>query len=237
MRTYLFLAFLGAFEVCDAAKFMEQVSKQAIQVLHGSQRDGEVRQCVCSEMVDCYHSSKLQALDCFEGCWQQLIKQFKLTDNPDSLKACFDAKKPFVDQVIDCFQKKVKACAEDSASAKKVKEYDYNDMIHRVEDAVNAQVKSFLSSIGNDNVKQVVNAGTAIAQCVKTCFLEKNKNGFCFNRIGCEPLIEDKSARLAIRQCSRSVQWKKEMEQFCKCSSEAGINGLSSYCGMLNVIG
>lgn len=89
----------------------------------------------------------------------------------------------------------------------RVKEYDYRDMIKRVEDAVNAQVNSFLRSIGNDNVKvsvgailvpwrisraffqAVVNAGTAIAQCVKTCFLEKNKDGFCFTRIGYVILI------------------------------------------------
>ncbi|CAJ76959.1 DUF19 domain-containing protein [Caenorhabditis elegans] len=221
----------------ESAKFLDQVSKQALSVLHGSQRSGEVRQCTCDEMKDCYHSSKLQALDCFETCWKSEIQRFKLTDDPNSLKACFDAKKPFVDQVINCFQTKVKACTENGEPGVRVKEYDYKDMIKRVEDAVNSQINAFLRSIGNDNVKAVVTAGTAIAQCVKTCFLEKNKDGFCFNRIGCEPQIEDKNARIAIRQCSRSVAWKKEMETFCHCSSAAGINGLSSYCGMLNIIG
>ncbi|ULT93217.1 hypothetical protein L5515_010166 [Caenorhabditis briggsae] len=235
----LVVLFIGA---AEAAKFLDQcrffpVSKQAISVLHGSQRSGEVRQCTCEEMKDCYHQSKLQALDCFETCWKSEIKRFKLTDNPDDLKACFDAKKPFVDQVINCFQTKVKACTENGEPGVRVKEYDYKDMIKRVEDAVNSQINAFLRSIGNDNVKAVVTAGTAIAQCVKTCFLEKNKDGFCFNRIGCEPQIEDRNARIAIRQCSRSVAWKKEMETFCHCSSAAGINGLSSYCGMLNIIG
>ncbi|CAB3405968.1 unnamed protein product [Caenorhabditis bovis] len=231
----LLLAFIP---LSQTAKFLDQVSKQAIQVLHGSQRDGIVRQCTCNEMKDCYASSKAQALDCFETCWKQEIQHYKITDNPTSLKACFDAKKPFVDNVIDCFQKKVKACAEDESQMnKQVREYDYNDMIKRVEDAVNAQINSFMKSIGNENVKQVVNAGKAIALCVKNCFIEKNKDGFCFNRIGCEPQIEDKNAKAAIRQCSRAVQWKKEMEQFCKCSSAAGITGLSSYCGMLNIIG
>ncbi|CAD6198111.1 unnamed protein product [Caenorhabditis auriculariae] len=238
MRPCSLLLLVAAVHFADAAKFLDTVSRSAISVLHGSRRDGTVRQCSCVEMKDCYSSAKAQALECFEGCWQT-ITAFKLTDRPEELKACFDAKKPFVDQVIDCFQEKVKACAtdEDAGKTVSVKQYDYMDMIKRVEDAVNDQINAFLRSIASDTVKTVVNAASTVARCVKTCFIEKNKNGFCFDRIGCEPHIEDRNARSAIRQCSRAVAWKKEVEQFCRCSSEAGISGLSSYCGMLNVIG
>ncbi|RCN48331.1 hypothetical protein ANCCAN_05620 [Ancylostoma caninum] len=86
-------------------------------------------------------------------------------------------------------------------------------------------------------VQQVVHAGASVARCVKNCFIEKNKDGYCFDKKGCEPNIADRNAKLAIRQCSRQVNWKKEIGDLCTCSSQAGVHGISDYCGMLSIMG
>uniref|UniRef100_A0A1I7XKK2 Uncharacterized protein n=1 Tax=Heterorhabditis bacteriophora TaxID=37862 RepID=A0A1I7XKK2_HETBA len=148
-----------------------------------------------------------------------------LTERPENLKVCFDERKNFIDNVVNCFKTKIKACAEDEEKAKgvQVKTYDYHDMIKRVEDIINDQIQSFLRSVTSSSVKQVVEAVASVARCIKTCFIEKNKEGFCFDRTGCEPNIADRNAKLAIRQCSRQISWKTEIGELCKCSSQAGV--------------
>ncbi|KAK6752922.1 hypothetical protein RB195_003990 [Necator americanus] len=219
------------------------ISKSTIDVLHGSRREETVRQCVCSEVSECYNSAKQQAYDCFDPCWKE-INAYSLTQEPEKLRVCFEKRRGFVDDIINCFRTKIKACEDDIEKAKivHVKTYDYPDMIKRVEDVINEQIQTFLNSITSNHVKnlfvqQVVNAGASVARCVKNCFIEKNKDGYCFDKKGCEPNIADRNAKLAIRQCSRQVNWKKEVGDLCRCSSQAGVNGISDYCGMLNIMG
>ncbi|KAJ1345665.1 hypothetical protein KIN20_000256 [Parelaphostrongylus tenuis] len=169
---------------------------------------------------------------------------YSLTEHPEELRRCFEQRRDFVDSIITCFRTKVKACADDEEQAKQrsVKTHDYYDMIKRVEDIINHQIQTFLNSITSNYiknlfVKHIVHAAASVARCVKDCFLEKNKDGFCFDRKGCEPDISDQNAKLAIRQCSRTVNWKQEISDLCTCSSHAGVNGISDYCGMLNIVG
>nr|CAR63588.1 hypothetical protein [Angiostrongylus cantonensis] len=200
--------------------------------------------CTCKEMSDCYDSAKKQAFDCFEPCWNE-THSYSLTQFPDKLRVCFENRRGFVDNIVSCLRTKVKACADDEEKAKQrhdVKNYDYQDMIRRVDDIINEHIRTFLNSITSNYaknlfVKHVVNAAASVARCVKNCFLEKNKDGFCFDRKGCEPEITDQNAKLAVRQCSRTVNWKKEIAELCTCSSQAGVSGISDYCGMLNIVG
>ncbi|KAK5965162.1 hypothetical protein GCK32_015975 [Trichostrongylus colubriformis] len=202
----------------------KKISKSTIDVLHGSRRDHTVRQCSCDELSDCYDSAKQQAYDCFDPCFAE-IKPFSLTDDPENLRACFQQRRGFVDNIVTCFRTKIKACEDNVEKARGtiVKSYDYPDMIKRVEDIINEQIQTFLNSITSNRVKQVVNAGASVARCIKMCFIEKNKDGFCFDKKGCEPNIADRNAKLAIKQCSRLINWKKEVSDLCKCSSEAGV--------------
>uniref|UniRef100_A0A7I4YLU8 Uncharacterized protein n=1 Tax=Haemonchus contortus TaxID=6289 RepID=A0A7I4YLU8_HAECO len=234
----LFIISWTLFSLIDAMKFIEMISKSTIDVLHGSRRDETVRQCTCDELSDCYDSAKQQAYDCFDPCFKE-IKPFSLTDDPDNLRACFQKRRGFVDSIVTCFRTKIKACENNVEKAREtvVKTYDYPDMIKRVEEVVNEQIQTFLNSITSNRVKQVVNAGASVARCIKLCFMEKNKDGFCLSKKGCEPDIEDRNAKLAIKQCSRLINWKKEVSDLCMCSSQAGVHGISDYCGMLSIMG
>ncbi|WKY08530.1 hypothetical protein Q1695_007786 [Nippostrongylus brasiliensis] len=227
----------------EAIKFIDMISKSTIDVLHGARREETVRQCTCQEMSECYDSAKRQAYDCFDPCWAE-INPYALTKQPENLRVCFANRRGFTDDIIDCFRSKIKACEEDMSKARgsHVKNYDYKDMIKRVEDIINEQIQTFLNSITSNSVKnrfvqQVVNAGASVARCIKLCFLEKNKDGFCFDKKGCEPSISDRNAKLAVRQCSHQINWKKEISDLCKCSSQAGVNGIGDYCGMLSIMG
>lgn len=189
-------------------------------------------------MSECYQEAKQQAFDCFDPCWNE-INTYGLTKEPENLRVCFEQRRGFVDDIIHCFSTKIKACEDDPEKARvtHVKTYDYPDMIKRVEDVINEQIQTFLNSITSNHVKQVVNAGASVARCVKVCFIEKNKDGFCFDKKNCEPNIADRNAKLAIRQCSRQVNWKKEIGDLCTCSSHAGVSGIGDYCGMLSIMG
>ncbi|KHJ93595.1 hypothetical protein OESDEN_06490 [Oesophagostomum dentatum] len=59
-------------------------------------------------MSDCYNSAKQQAYDCFDPCWKE-INAYSLTEEPDKLRVCFEKRRHFVDEIINCFKTKIKA--------------------------------------------------------------------------------------------------------------------------------
>nr|CAI4222100.1 unnamed protein product [Auanema sp. JU1783] len=223
--------------VCTySIKFVEQIQKSAIEVLHTSQVGTTSRQCTCNEMTNCYDSARNEAYDCFTPCWHEVQK---ITSDPKTLKTCFDARKGFLEELVNCFKDKLRACAQDVSKAEQIQvhNYDYVAMINRAELVIQNQMAKFLQSVTSPSVKQVIDAATNLGRCVKECFIEKNKNGFCFDKIPCQPNISDRNAKQAVRQCARQISWKTEIGELCKCSSAAGVSGISDYCGMLRVMG
>ncbi|PAV87196.1 hypothetical protein WR25_02393 [Diploscapter pachys] len=186
-----------------------------ITVLHGSRKDIYVRQCTCLEMTNCYEEAKLQAYDCMQPCWDKVPP---VTNQSGQLMTCFNEKKAFIDEIISCFEANVKGCQPTITSQPMlVTDYDYTEMIRLVEQAAKHQVAKFISAITSEQVKRVVNSATELGHCVKECFIEKNRNEFCFDKLGCEPKIDDAHANAAVRRCAKQVKWKMEAQGLCNC--------------------
>lgn len=58
---------------------------------------------------------------------------------------------------------------------------------------------------------------------ISECFVEKNKDGYCFDKKGCQPLIVDKKAKSSLKVCTKVIDFKKEAGDLCECSVKAGI--------------
>ncbi|PAV72352.1 hypothetical protein WR25_03503 [Diploscapter pachys] len=197
------------------------MTDSVITVLHGSRKDVYVRQCTCLEMANCYEEAKLQAYDCMQPCWDRVPP---VTNQPNQLMTCFDEKKAFIDEIIGCFKANVKGCQPTITSQPMlVTDYDYTEMIRLVEQTAKHQVAKFISAIASEQVKRVMNSAAELGHCVKECFIEKNRNGFCFDKLGCEPKIDDARAKSAVRRCAKQVKWKVEAQGLCNCASKAGI--------------
>jgi hypothetical protein len=76
----------------------------------------------------------------------------------------------------------------------------------------------------SSEVKQVVDTLKEFGLCVKNCVVEKNKEGYCFDKKDCQPLLDDKSeAKKAAKKCAKQVDFRKHTGEICKCATKAGV--------------
>lgn len=59
---------------------------------------------------------------------------------------------------------------------------DLNKVILASEKRVQAQANKFLRTLNHDG-KILVTTALNVTQCIKNCFVEKNKNGYCFDEV------------------------------------------------------
>ncbi|CAJ0569147.1 unnamed protein product, partial [Mesorhabditis spiculigera] len=222
-----------------AIKFEAMVSNSALTVLHDSRQSTvNIRQCTCKEMNDGFEEAKEQAFECLmDPCFEE-VKKMGLVQNTDVIRECFRQKKEFMNNLLLCFQNNIKACTPPGKQEKQVPSADLNLLIDRAEEVITQQLAVFLKTINASDIQKVGDAAKAVGRCVKLCFVnDKNKNGFRFDRIGCMPYITDRNARRSVRQCSRAINWKKEISEMCTCSAHAGIGTLANYCGIFTLMG
>lgn len=59
---------------------------------------------------------------------------------------------------------------------------DLNKVIRVSEKRIRSQADKFLRTLNSDG-KILVQAVLNVTQCIKTCFVEKNKDGYCFDEV------------------------------------------------------
>ncbi|TMS38384.1 hypothetical protein L596_005123 [Steinernema carpocapsae] len=232
----LFLLFCA--EQISSTKFLDQLSKQGSQLISQSRIPHKTtRQCSCKENDECVFQMKEQTVDCINTCW---TKAGTITEKPQMLKDCFIRKRYIVDQFIDCIQNKMNTCVN-TDDGPQIPYTDIHQLIRLGEQKIESQVESFKKTLGGGssggNGDVLIDTALDIADCVKECFVSKNANGFCFDRMNCQPLIkEDNNARRSLKYCMRTVGWKKEASELCECAVNAGVNEMNQYCAMLRTI-
>uniref|UniRef100_A0AC34QTL5 Uncharacterized protein n=1 Tax=Panagrolaimus sp. JU765 TaxID=591449 RepID=A0AC34QTL5_9BILA len=218
--------------VSDAVKFIDQISRQGSQLLLESRNGKSIRQCSCGEQDICVKEIQAQIDECFDTCWNNVEK---VAHDPKALKHCFKQKQYIIDNLVTCVEDNLETCV----STKNGKEIPYTDIskfLTKGEKKLQTQVRNFMLTIG-ESAKVILETALKVGTCMKECFLRKNSEGFCFDRVGCQPLIEAKSAGRSLKKCIKNISWKKEASDVCQCMVKSGVVEMDQYCQMLRTMG
>jgi len=229
--TYILLTFFVIYKA--QADVFSTITKEAHDIISAATVKGEtIRQCTCTEQSECVEELKQQGLDCIDKCWPKLNA---ITKKPDELRNCFHKADVALDALIDCFEDNVESCLEEKKDTQ-IQKVDINKLFTLGVDKIN-KTKEKLTKTLAAPLRKIINTVGEFGLCVKDCFLEKNSDGFCFDKKKCQPLIVDKKAKSSLKTCTKIIDFKKEAGELCECSVKAGITDLSQYCPMLKLIG
>uniref|UniRef100_A0AC35FX02 Chondroitin proteoglycan 4 domain-containing protein n=1 Tax=Panagrolaimus sp. PS1159 TaxID=55785 RepID=A0AC35FX02_9BILA len=229
MLVFYLLSFFIVFS--NAAKFVDQISRQSSQLLVESQNGKMIRQCSCVEQNECVISLKTQMSECFDICFHT-VKDAGI--NVESLKNCFHSKQYIVDDLVSCIQGTMKTCTN-SQDGKQIPYTDINIFFTKGEKKLHQQAEMFLATMG-DSGRALIDSALDVGSCIKDCVIKKNVGGYCFDHKKCQPLIEAKQASKSLKKCIKSIGWKKEASDLCECTVKAGVSEMGQYCSMLKTI-
>uniref|UniRef100_A0A0N5A7N7 Uncharacterized protein n=1 Tax=Syphacia muris TaxID=451379 RepID=A0A0N5A7N7_9BILA len=190
-----------------------------------------VRQCSCQEQRTCSNEMEQQAIDCLNPCWDRFNG---LTERPDQLRKCFDDKSELLQAFLTCFEHNIEGCVQNT-NGPMIPKRNISEIFRLGEEAISHKAVSLSQSIPI-GLKKILDAAGDFALCVKNCFLTKNQGGFCFDRYNCQPLIAEKKTKKTLRRCTKTINWKKEAGDLCKCSVNAGISDLKEYCSIFELM-
>lgn len=226
----LLLAVSSAVHAAD--QVIDDIGNEGAAILAASRLHGVyVRQCSCAEQDECTREMKAQADECSPQCFHHFNS---ITDRTADLKQCFDSKMDIVDNFINCFATRVDACVPDM-NGPQIQKTDIGQVFTVGEKRLATSPSPTVQALLNP-IKHYLDALGGFAACVKDCFLGKNSAGFCYDRKGCQPLINDHKAQLSLRTCTRKIQWKRQAGEICECSYNAGLTDLKQYCAMFKLM-
>ncbi|GMR45294.1 hypothetical protein PMAYCL1PPCAC_15489, partial [Pristionchus mayeri] len=225
---------LLAFIVLSRAQdeIIDELGSEGSAILSESRIKGVfVRQCSCEEQLQCTEEMKKQADSCTYPCFSHFNK---ITDKPDDLRQCFDDKLEIVDNFINCFSHRVDSCVNHQ-NGPMIPKTSIASIFTNGEQRLNKPPTGTLAALIAP-IKHYLDAAGVFATCVKDCFIEKNRDGYCFDRLGCQPLISDAKAQASLRTCTKRMQWKRQAGEVCECSVNAGLTDLKQYCSMFKLM-
>ena len=136
---------------------------------------------------------------------------------------------------VGCVQTNMHACVQ-STSGPMIPKHDLLKMFTYAENKVVSQREALLHNAAIKPIRSVIETALDFGGCVKNCFMEKNRQGFCFDRLNCQPLITEKRAISTLKRCIKELDWKKEAGELCDCTVKAGVTPLERYCPMLKLM-
>uniref|UniRef100_A0A914DHM4 Uncharacterized protein n=1 Tax=Acrobeloides nanus TaxID=290746 RepID=A0A914DHM4_9BILA len=191
-----------------------------------------IRECSCREDHECVNEIKEEVFTCADKCW---YKFREITNNPLALKACIDAKENIFNDFVTCVQGHLDSCVNDM-NGPQIPKHDLLKMLAYGEQKIVASREGLLKNAVMRPIKHILETTLEFGACVKDCFLTKNRDGFCFDRIGCQPLITEDHAMRTLKHCIKQLDWKREASSLCDCSVNAGVSTLERYCPMLRLM-
>uniref|UniRef100_A0A7E4UYM0 DUF19 domain-containing protein n=1 Tax=Panagrellus redivivus TaxID=6233 RepID=A0A7E4UYM0_PANRE len=222
---------LSVIAASQAAKFVDQISRQSTQLLTASQNGQMIRQCSCEEERKCVGELKDQSFECFHECWH-IVKD--VTPEVENLGSCFEVKQYIVNNMVDCMQGAMRTCVN-HREGKDIPYTDISVFLNKGMETIHKQADTFLATMGGSG-RHLIDTALKIGVCMKDCIIKKNSNGFCFDTANCQSLIETKEATKSLKKCIKNVGWKKEAGELCECSVKAGVKDMEQYCSMLRTM-
>jgi len=229
MNSFLFV--LLALPFIHAA-MVDKMLNQGAQVLSQAKTGKMVKECSCPIQRECVNSMKQQVQECFDPCWTSVKMVAK---DPQKLKQCFMSKQYILENMMSCMERNLDSCA-DAGENKMIPHTDIRELINTGEQQIQSAAKTFLSAMVHSD-ENLINTALQVATCMKECFMKKNQDGFCFDKHGCQILIESRDAADASKKCMRQIHWKKNASDLCKCSQDAGVTSFGEFCKILNIAG
>uniref|UniRef100_A0A915A9I0 Chondroitin proteoglycan 4 domain-containing protein n=1 Tax=Parascaris univalens TaxID=6257 RepID=A0A915A9I0_PARUN len=168
-----------------------QVATESKEVLLHSTVEGvQVRQCSCDEQRECTGEMREQAMECIGACWSQFrqasssfttfrCKSLTIMSHPEYLKSCFDEKDDLLRSFLTCFEKHVDSCVH-SEVGPLIPKVNISELFRLGERAITHNADN-LGRTTPKALRRILDVAGDFFICVKDCFLERNKNGFCFD--------------------------------------------------------
>uniref|UniRef100_A0A0M3ID03 Chondroitin proteoglycan 4 domain-containing protein n=1 Tax=Ascaris lumbricoides TaxID=6252 RepID=A0A0M3ID03_ASCLU len=216
---YIFL-FLIANLVANSSssKLLDEITESGIEILEKARDGTQIRQCSCVEQGTCVKETENDILKCSKSCFGSVEK---LTAQTEQLRACFEARIYLAQNFLKCFIENIEGCVNNK-NGPMIPRVDINELIRLGKERLHAQVEHFTKTLTKP-FDRMLTVAAEIGECAKECVLKKNKDGFCFDRIGCQPKFDIKRARKTLRKCSKKIDWKREAGGLCECAVRAGI--------------
>uniref|UniRef100_A0AC35U5S3 DB domain-containing protein n=1 Tax=Rhabditophanes sp. KR3021 TaxID=114890 RepID=A0AC35U5S3_9BILA len=191
-----------------------------------------IRQCNCKEQGECIQVIKKQVYSCSDKCFHTFRS---ITARPMDLKKCIDDKEGRINTFVKCFHEKSESCLPHD-NGTMVPKHDIKKMFNIAEIQLGSHRNHLLKNSAIQPVRAIFNTSLEFAICVKNCVLEENKDGFCFDKINCQPWLTEKKTVSTIKKCVKQFDWKKEAGDLCECSLKAGVSSLQRICPMLKLM-
>uniref|UniRef100_A0A0N5A480 CPG4 domain-containing protein n=1 Tax=Parastrongyloides trichosuri TaxID=131310 RepID=A0A0N5A480_PARTI len=192
-----------------------------------------IRQCGCDEQDKCFDNIRIQVYSCSGKCWEIFRK---VTPTPDALKKCFDKKESKITAFLKCFHRKSDSCVPDNSTKKMIQKHNIAKMLNIAEEQITTRKGDLMKSAAIKQIKNVFNTTLEYASCLKQCMLKENHNGFCFDKIDCQPHLTERKTITTIKKCLKEFDWKDELAETCDCCIKAGISELKKICPMLKLM-
>uniref|UniRef100_A0A0R3S6M6 CPG4 domain-containing protein n=1 Tax=Elaeophora elaphi TaxID=1147741 RepID=A0A0R3S6M6_9BILA len=180
--------------------------------------DDDVRTCSCDEQHTCIREMKSQAANCISPC---LYKFQQITNQIEDLKACFQQKQQVMIAFFSCFENNINSCVN-TKTGPRIPKTNITELLRVIALSITKNVRN-MANVITSSINPIIDTAGEFAICVKDCFLDKNHDGFCFDRSDCQPSLLVAKAKRTLKRCSHSINWKKELGEFCKCAVDAGL--------------
>ncbi|CAD5227709.1 unnamed protein product [Bursaphelenchus xylophilus] len=192
-----------------------------------------IRECSCDEQSECLTEMKMQMLICADNCWGQIQHTFK---QPDDMKQCVLNKSVDAGTALDCVERNVESCLREKSEIE-VPKHDIEKGINLIMAYVKKSTAKMSKSLSTP-IQRLIKTAETFTTCLKTCFVAKNKpTGFCFDRKQCQPKIDDKKVRSALKSCMGRYDWKQEAGEMCECTANAGVSEVAQFCRVFKLMG
>ncbi|VDD85914.1 unnamed protein product [Enterobius vermicularis] len=203
-----------------AKDMLAELSNAGRKIMEQSAIPGAtIRQCSCQEQTTCINEIRSQASQCFDSCWDRLKT---ITNNPTGLRQCVSDQNPLISQFLSCVDKQLHSCWPDR-NGPQIQKQDLAKFIRLSEEKLESSKNALLNNPSIKPIQKLLGAAINFGYCVKDCFVGKNAGGFCFDRLKCQPLINEDRARKSLKKCLKTVDWKSRASEFCECSLKAGV--------------
>uniref|UniRef100_A0A915E9B0 Uncharacterized protein n=1 Tax=Ditylenchus dipsaci TaxID=166011 RepID=A0A915E9B0_9BILA len=200
----------------------------------GTEQGQQIRECSCQESKQCLQEMNDQAIACFEGCFDKSSEVKSMTNQPAQFKTCFKPGERVLAQFLGCLEEDPKTCIQDK-NGPMIPRRDVHKVIEEAHKKLEQEIQTFEQTLSKEGT-ELIKMGRSVGRCVKQCFFEKNQGGFCFDKIGCQPKVEQQSVGSTVELCSSRIDWGTQVRQVCDCSAQKGVEKVKPFCEAIKTL-